>query len=151
MKRSAVTAEYEFYTGKTSEVVRNLALAGFALIWLFKRDTDAGPLVPTVFLWPAFVLLLTLTADFLHYAFGAPLWGWYDEEHNRLKTPKEQEVKPPKFIYWILRGFFYTKLVLLVTAYVWLLSVLASNRNVFVDVPSAPVVVPLAGPPPGSQ
>jgi len=134
VKRSAVTEEYVFYTGKASDVVRQLALIGFAVIWLFKRETNAGPVVPTAFLWPAFFLLLALIADLLQYAIAAPLWGWYDEKLNTSNTPKDADVKPPDRLYVASRVCFYAKLLSLIAGFIWLLAVIGADRRIFVDV-----------------
>src|SRR5438094_1491603 len=119
MKRSAVTEEYVFYTGKASEVVRQLALLGFALIWIFKTDVDSGPVIPKSFLGASFLLLVALTADFLQYAFGAGLWAWYDEKLRRESVEPDADVRPPDRVYVPSRTCFYAKLVALTVAYVW--------------------------------
>jgi hypothetical protein len=131
VKRSEADAEYYFYTGKASELVRQLALGGFAVMWLFKADTSGGPAIPSDFRGPAAALLLSLSADFLQYAVSAPLWHWF-----KLKLEKEG-LKPddtqigPKRLYIAPEILFYVKMVALAVAYVWLIVALLGNKHMF--------------------
>jgi len=43
MKLKDAREIYYFYSGKTSDLVRQLGLAGIAVIWLFKYDAQGIP------------------------------------------------------------------------------------------------------------
>lgn len=43
MKLKDAREHYYFYSGKTSDLVRQLGLAGIAVIWLFKSDVQGIP------------------------------------------------------------------------------------------------------------
>ena len=44
--------EYQFFTGKTSDIIRGLAFAGIAVIWIFKY-TDSGQIkIPDLLITP---------------------------------------------------------------------------------------------------
>jgi hypothetical protein len=69
---------YQFYSGKTSEIVRQLAFAGIAIIWVFKTNLGPKQIVPRE-LFPAGILLVVgLTLDLLHYVTGTLIWGIYN-------------------------------------------------------------------------
>jgi hypothetical protein len=62
---------FSLYTGKVSDLVRQLSLAGIAIIWLFKGDGSKTPLVNPQMQTAAGLLLVALILDFLQYVLGA--------------------------------------------------------------------------------
>jgi hypothetical protein len=132
VKRSDVYKEFEFYTGKASDVVRQLALAGFALIWLFKRDTSTGPVVPIEFRFAAVLLLLAILFDFLQYSVASVVWERYKNQFSAEPPASEnQEIIPPDRIYYPGAFFYYAKIVALVIGYVALLIQFGANKSIF--------------------
>jgi hypothetical protein len=131
MKRSDVNEEDKFYTGKASEVVRQLALLGYALIWLFKRDTPAGPTIPIEFQASAFFLTLALLLDFIQYVSGAIGWPLYNKSLYRKSVPVESEVTPPGALYYPTYFAFFAKIAALILGYLCLLDQLYSSRQLF--------------------
>ena len=65
---------YSRHSRKASDVFRQLALAGVAIIWIFTQ-TDAGPQLPRDMIVPAVVILPTLAADLVQYWTLADRWG----------------------------------------------------------------------------
>jgi hypothetical protein len=147
MKRKECFEEYAVYTGKTSDIVRQLAFAGFALIWLFKSDVaELGPVVPREFAPAATLLLGALVADFLQYGIAAGSWHWFKLKLIRDKTPDEKELEPADWLYRPAEILFYMKAGLLLLAYVLLLSHLLTSRTLFYTPRPKP-----AGPPQASH
>lgn len=114
----------DYYSGKSSEINRQLALAGIAIIWVFKGDV-AGELIVPITLVPAGLLLIIgLAVDLLHYVIAGEVW-------KRVTITNEQAgmaeftVKPwvNKFgdvLYWV-------KIVATVIAYGFLIHFLANR------------------------
>lgn len=68
-----------FYTfsGKASDLNRQLAFAGIAIIWLFKKDNLAGLSIPRELLWPGVLIVLSLGLDMLHYVVASVIWRYF--------------------------------------------------------------------------
>lgn len=95
----ARNAYYEF-SGKVSDISRALALAGIALIWVFKIDSKDGPHVPHELILPAFVLVLALSADFLHYVVATFAWGMYHRYKEKKGATEKDQFLAPRWINW---------------------------------------------------
>jgi hypothetical protein len=131
MKRSNVDEEDKFYSGKTSDVVRQLALLGYAIMWVLKRDTPSGPAVSTEFQLPALFLALSLLLDFVQYFSGAIGWTWYNKSLYKAKVEPEANVTPPGRVYYAAYTAFFGKIVFLILGYVWLLYRLGWSNKLF--------------------
>lgn len=74
---------YQFFSGKASEIVRQLGFAGIAVIWVFKVTVGDRQVVPPELL-PAGILLVSgLTLDLLHYVTGTLIWGVYNRSKEK--------------------------------------------------------------------
>lgn len=135
MKRSEVDEEDKFYTGKASDVVRQLSLLGFAMIWIFKRETPAGPAVPLELRISAILFAAALLFDFLQYVVGATGWVWYNKKLYRLNTSRDAIVTPPDRLYYPAYIAFYAKVALVVLAFVALLYQLSLKSSLFAPPP----------------
>lgn len=72
------TSAYTHYVTQSkiaSDVARQLALAGFAVLWVFKIDTVAGPRVPHAYLPAAISFGLALLLDLLQYGAASAVWS----------------------------------------------------------------------------
>lgn len=122
--------QLDFFSGKASDNVRQLAFAGIAVIWLFKQDVSGQPHVPASYKWPAILLVLTLLFDFLQYGVATGAW-WLQERrlHGQAKQEATAQNKPiddvnvpvRKSIHRSYEVFFPLKIVTVAVAYVWLL------------------------------
>lgn len=63
-----------FATGKASDIARQLAFAGIAVIWLFKTS-DATKPVPADYLWPLWLFLVALLFDLIQYLYAGIAWS----------------------------------------------------------------------------
>lgn len=63
MKLKDALENYYFHSGKTSDLVRQLALAGIAVIWLFKYEVTGVPKVPAQLLLPLGLIVCGLALD----------------------------------------------------------------------------------------
>lgn len=102
MKLSEARDFYYFYTGKTSEIVRQLALAGIAVIWIFKTGQVQ---LPAELILPLILIALTLVLDLFQYFVAATTWGIYSRWQE--KNCESEKVFEKKLIlpsYTRLRG-----------------------------------------------
>lgn len=86
MKLSDYQKAYYEFSGKASDVARQLAFAGIALIWIFRVERPQAPRLPEQLLLPSALLVLALGADLLHYIVKTIIWGRFcRKEEKKLK------------------------------------------------------------------
>lgn len=90
MKVSKVREHYATQTAKLSDVARSLALAGLAVVWIFR--SEAGQIPPLLFI-PAGVFVLALAADLTQYMIAA--WNWQTQANLVQKSDETDEHKVP--------------------------------------------------------
>lgn len=103
-------------TAKTSDIVRQLAFAGIAVVWIFHVGDSAALLLPLPLLKALWCLCLTLSLDFFQYFSKSVVWGLY---HRRKENQLDRDgidadcaagqFKAPLWINWPANGFFYAK------------------------------------------
>lgn len=74
---------YDYSSQKASEVTRQLAFAGIALVWIFKLGGE-NPKIPGELIAPTFCFALTLAFDLLHYVIATILWGRFCRQHEKM-------------------------------------------------------------------
>jgi len=118
-------ASYYELSGKASDVSRQLAFAGIALIWIF-HETSAPIAIPKPLIWPAALFICGLGFDLLQYATGALIWGAFQRYHEkRLGPDSKKALSAPPWLNW--PGiFFWSKLALVLAGYGLLLSYVLS-------------------------
>lgn len=109
MKLKDARDYYYFYSGKTSDLVRQVGLAGIAVIWLFKVDVGGVPKVPAELLLPLGLILAGLTFDFAQYAIATAVWGIFQRQKELAKVDEEAEFKAPRQFNWPGVVFFALK------------------------------------------
>lgn len=124
MKLKDALDNYYFYTGKTSELVRQLGLAGIAVIWLFKKDVAGVPKIPEELFLPLLLIVAGLAADLLHYMSAAVIWGVFHRWKEQ-QAGGEEEFKAPQQLNWPAIVLFAVKGPAIIAAYVLLFSFLA--------------------------
>lgn len=125
--RKAVIDELNFLSGLLSERVRTAAAVILAFCWAFIVEGSSAPgggFLSTQDVMPPLLLAVaTLVADFLQYLFGLRLniRTLAQMEREKVETMPYDARHP---LYLVRQGAFYLKMLLLVGALVWLLSVL---------------------------
>jgi hypothetical protein len=116
---------YYFQSGKTSDLVRQLALAGIAVVWLFKYEVVGVPKVPSELLWPLALIVFGLALDLFQYAVSTVVWGVFHRTKERAGVSEEQDFKVPPQLNWPALAFFWLKVISIAIAYLLLLDHLA--------------------------
>ena len=124
--------DYEYYTGKASEIGRSLALGGIAVVWIFKTTTTDGNLtIPSILIAPLIWLVISLSFDLLQYIIGGLIWLiYYRYKEYQIKKGQIQaneDLKAPRILPLIIHIIYWSKLVSIVVAYCLLLSFLYSE------------------------
>lgn len=129
MSLDEVRETYYEASGKASEISRQLAFAGIAVVWLLAGGTlnsTGGLRVSDDLLRVSVGLLLTLVLDLLQYAWRSLAWGIYA---RRLELRGETTVSAPTSLNVVALAMFWGKLVSLATAYVLLLGAVLDRLN----------------------
>jgi hypothetical protein len=63
MKLKDARELYYFYSGKTSDVIRQIGLAGIAIIWIFNKDFNGIPKVCPELVRPLWLIAVGLGFD----------------------------------------------------------------------------------------
>jgi len=124
--------DYEYYTGKASEIGRSLALGGIAVIWIFKTTSSDGSLkLPSLLLAPLIWLVITLVLDLMQYIVGGLIWLiYYRYKEFQIKKDKIQandNIEAPNVLPIIIHLIYWSKLISIIVAYCLLLSFLYSE------------------------
>lgn len=112
---------YYFYSGKTSDLVRQLGLAGIAVVWIFKRDVQGVPKIPNELLFPLGLIVIGLALDLLQYAIATSIWGIFQRSKEKTGVAEDADFRAPRQFNWPSLTFFVLKVVAIVVAYVFLL------------------------------
>jgi len=126
MKLKDCRENYYFHTGKVSEISRQLAFAGLALIWIFiGLEIQETLAIPNALIWPGILILVTLALDFLHYLTAAAIWGIYGRAKERAGISQSTEFKAPRHLNWPAIVLFILKATAIIIAYILLIRFLA--------------------------
>ena len=123
MKLADLREAYKDYSRRAGDIVRQLAFAGIAVVWLFRVEDSGQPHLDPDFVGVAFLLVLTLTFDLFQYAFGTLILGsiarW---KENRVE--EDATFKIPRQANWPALSCLWLKIITGMVAYCWLLVLL---------------------------
>jgi hypothetical protein len=126
MKIAEIKTHYDFYSGKVSDLVRQLAFVGLAVVWIFKVDMNGSPKIPHEMALPTVFLILALFLDLVHYGYGTIKYErLYDASERQKKADKLAEDYNFRVSYkWVVRPMdwlLYGKAASVLIAYAMLL------------------------------
>jgi hypothetical protein len=123
-------ADYYFFTGKASDIARQLALAGLAVVWIFKIQQGVTVTLPRPLLSPAIMFVGALGLDLLHYVFASMVWGAFTQWHRWQKRQEEDEVQEVGWLNVPAICLYWGKLALVCIGYGYLLDYMRAALNV---------------------
>lgn len=127
-KLSEFRKDADYFTGKASEVSRQLSLAGIAVVWIFKHTNNDVSILPKE-LVPTVVFFATaLMLDLIHYVYAGIAWSIFSRHHEK-KNPdktKDPELRASKFINWPTWILFSGKLISVCIGYILLIKFLVA-------------------------
>ena len=127
MKLKEARDIYYERSGKVSDLTRQLAFAGIAVVWIYKVGPEAHPSVAPSFLIPLILFAVTLLFDFLQAVSGAGVWGAFARvREKRCGSSTDVEIgDAPDAINWFPIFFFWSKVVVLLWGFGFLIFNLA--------------------------
>ena len=117
MKLEDAREAYQALSGKASDIVRQISLAGVGLIWVFKSGTGTPLSLDPPLLKAALFIVLSLFFDFLQYLLGATIWFVYFRHKEKQHTKEQAEFEAPPQLNWPTWGLFYLKSAMMLIAY----------------------------------
>lgn len=120
MRLEDAREHYYFFSGKVSDIVRQLAFAAIAIIWMFRMGNETDILVPSELMIPLVLVVVGLALDLLHYLSASICWGFFQRKKEKLGLEEDSEFKAPRYINWPALAFFWLKSPFVVAAYVML-------------------------------
>ncbi|OGW38413.1 MAG: hypothetical protein A2Y97_07835 [Nitrospirae bacterium RBG_13_39_12] len=114
---------YYTFSGKASNVARQLSFAGIAIIWIFKTVNSNQITVPVKLISPLIFFTISLASDLLHYIAGTIIWGLFQRHHEIKSTDSNNDpvLSAPRQLNWPTNFFFTVKLISVIIAYYLLL------------------------------
>jgi len=91
VKLADYRADFYIFSGKASDLCRQLAFAGIALIWVFRANGLNGPTLPDTLTWPAALIVLALTFDLAHYLVASCIWRWFYRTKEKAKVSESDD------------------------------------------------------------
>lgn len=132
--KSFLEESFQRYASKTSDLVRQLALAGIAVVWVLRNASGSTPQLLPELRWAAGLLMLTLAIDLAHYVIGtmaaeSRLDDIGQQEREALQNgktwPTDAWRLPPSFPQARMQIMFWGKLGTLAVSYAILLVYMA--------------------------
>jgi hypothetical protein len=124
IKLKDLRTEFYAYTAKTSEIFRQLSLAGIAIVWIFKKEGNtAGEYIralPNELLLTVALFLIAMALDFVHAFIPSLILGIKTEREDLKGTDDERELNFP-FSWTLPTWIFYISKVGVMVAGYWVL------------------------------
>ena len=117
MKLKDVRESYYEFSGKTSDLVRTLALSAIAIVWVFRIESDDGPALAAPLLIAGLLAVSALAFDLLQYVVATIIWGGFHRQKEKAQLGEEAEFDAPGWINRPSLTFFALKIILVAAAY----------------------------------
>jgi hypothetical protein len=120
MKLSDYRDTFYTFSAKASDLTRQLAFAGIAIIWLFKKEATSGFSIPEPLLLPGLLIVVSLALDLLHYCLASVIWRIFYRRKEKEGTSEDQRITHN--IWWELPIWliFLLKIAVIAVAYIFL-------------------------------
>jgi hypothetical protein len=117
------TSAHEF-TKSLSEINRNLAFAGIAIIWIFKSNESSIPHIDSKFLTPLLLITISLAFDIFQYLYSSIIWTWFHKSKENKGVQDDDEIDAPSWYPIPSYILFYSKVILNLSGFIFLLVLL---------------------------
>ena len=117
MRLKEARQAYYDYSENASKIVRQIGLAGIALIWVFRTEDQHRKSLPHELLLAAIVISVSIGLDLLQYVVGSLTWALYSGYHERRGISESTDLGTPRWINWATLTLFWAKLAAMSTAY----------------------------------
>jgi hypothetical protein len=127
MKLSEYKQDYYTFTGKLSDINRQIAFAGIALIWIFKKNDVGNLIICHELVLPAILLAIALGADIMQYIYQSITWAIFYRYYEKRTDNDDAEIFAPSILNYPSWMFFIIKVALVLIAYLFIIDFLIHN------------------------
>lgn len=127
MKLQDYRNDFYAFSGKASDLNRQLAFAAIALIWLFKRDAGGQLTIPPELLWPGILVVASLTLEMLHYCVASIIWRTFYRAKEKAGVAETTEIDHSIWLERPILALFIAKIACTIAAYIGILIFLAKT------------------------
>lgn len=127
MKLSQYKEDYYTFTGKLSDINRQIAFAGIALIWIFKKNENGNIILCHDLVVPAILLAIALGSDIMQYIYQSITWAVFYRYHEKKTNSEEIDISAPSILNYPSWFFFILKVLLVIMAYIFIINFLMKN------------------------
>lgn len=117
--------DYYYFSQKAGDIVRQLAFAGVAVIWIFRVTESDKNIIPDELLYPLGAFCVCLLFDILHYSWSAFIWGAF----HRIKESKvlagelkDEKILAPAWFNLPANILFWGKILIVIFGYTLLIT-----------------------------
>ena len=122
MKIPEMLSTYYEASGKVSEISRQLAFAGIAVIWVLKVGNDSVSIpYSTELVIPLYCFVAALALDLMQYIYKTVAWGVLNYLCWKKYLDNNVDIKVPEKINWPTNVFFWFKVITIGFGYLQLL------------------------------
>lgn len=116
-KLSDYKEDYYLFTGKLSDINRQIAFAGLAIIWIFKKGENSDIQLDIELVKPAIFIVCALAFDIFQYIYQSIIWSLFYTYYNRKHKSEEYKIESPEYLNYPSWFFFFLKVILVLIAY----------------------------------
>lgn len=109
------------FSGKESDLNRQLAFATIALIWPFKKDVQGQPAVPEELILPGILVIRSLALDMLQYCVASIIWRAFYRAKEKEGMPEDAELDHSVWLEIPITMLLAAKILCVMAAYVVIL------------------------------
>ncbi len=122
MKVHEMRDAYYEASGKVSDISRQLAFAGIAVIWVLKVGSKSGGIpFSTELVIPLYCFVAALGFDLLQYVYKSIVWAALNYYHWDRCKDNQAEIEVSEKVNWPTNAFFWGKVIAICYGYVELL------------------------------
>ena len=128
MKLSDYWDTFYVFSGRASDVSRQLAFAGVAIIWLFHNNQNSPITIPDTLVPLLLIFVCALAFDLLQYIAASIIWGLFcrQQEKKLHKITDNPIISAPWWINAPTNFFFIGKLIFILSGYYLLIKYFAN-------------------------
>jgi ABC-type Fe3+-siderophore transport system permease subunit len=115
--KEKILEEYQEASGKVSELNRNLALGGLAIIWIFKNPEKNPKILNENLVWALIFLVASLSFDLVHYIWRTII---IHEVYKKAIKEKKEKEEYPNYLKNSSWFFFWSKIAAMIIAYIFI-------------------------------
>jgi hypothetical protein len=114
-------ADFYTFSGKLSDVSRQLAFAAIAIIWLFKSEAENRLSIPRELVLPGVLVVCSLSFDLLQYCWASITWYFVYRGLEKRGLPEDEQQRQGVWLERPISIIFWVKVGLIMAAYILIL------------------------------